>query len=500
MVISVAPPGMGGMMEDKPKDRLSSGIPGYDEILEGGLLPRRAHLVRGGPGSGKTVFGLHFLSAGAMKGETSLLITLAEPEHLIRENAASLGFTLDGVEILDLSPTSQFFTEVRAYDIFSPEEVEREPTTQRIVEKVDSLQPVRVFADSMTQFRYLATEPFQFRKQVLSFLRFLMERGSTVVFTSESSSVAPDDDLQFLADGVTTLDNSTDARTITVSKLRGSGYQRGRHALRITERGLQVFPRLLPQTHRREFPVETVSSGVPAIDEMLHGGIERGSITLISGPSGVGKTTFGSQFMKEAAGRGERSVVFAFDETKESFLTRSKRINIPVEPMIEQGNLAIVEVEPLRYTPDEFSSLVRDEVERRNARIVMLDSLAGIGISLRGEQLNIHLHAIGRYLKNMGVTMILVAEVEHITGEFRITDAKVSYLSDNVVFLRYLEVGGAIRKAIGVLKKRTGDFDKTLREFTITEYGVKVGEPLLKLRGMLRGVPEISGNAAPGKP
>ena len=470
--------------------RVTTGIAGYDEILNGGLIPNRAYLVRGGPGVGKTILGLHFLAANAAVGERCLFISLGEPEAELRKNAAQMGFDLAHVHILDLSPTSEFFTEVQTYDIFAPAEVEREPTAHRIMETVRELKPTRVFADALTQFRYLATDAFQFRKQVLSFLRFLIEQGATVLFSSESSATLPDDDLQFLADGVTTIEAAPEGRMLTVSKFRGSGYRNGRHALRITEQGMMVFPRLLPEAFGREFTPETIPSGVPELDELLHGGLARGTITLITGPSGVGKTTLGTQFAKEAAGRGERSVIYTFDESLDTFLTRSENVSIPVHAMIEQGTLAVEQIEPLRYTPDEFANLVRAEVEERNARIIMLDSIAGYRLSLRGEELASPMHALGRYLKNMGVTLLLLTEVEYITGEFRITDVGVSYLADNIIFLRYLEVHGEIRKAIGVLKKRTSDFEKALREIDITHYGLKVGKPLTELRGILRGVPE----------
>ncbi|MHB9109848.1 MAG: ATPase domain-containing protein [Armatimonadota bacterium] len=470
--------------------RLSSGIAGYDEILLGGFLPNRAYLIRGGPGTGKTILGMHYLTAGAAKGESSLFISLGEPVEEIRNNAEKLGFNLDGVEFLDLSPTPEFFSEVQAYDIFAPAEVEREPTTKKITDVVERLKPKRVFADSMTQFRYLATDEFQFRKQVLSFLRFLVEQGATVLFTSESSTSQPDDDLQFLADGVTTLEYAPEGRNVSILKYRGSSFRGGQHSFTISEQGIEVFPRLQPVGFRREFAAETIPSGVPELDELLHGGIERGTITLVSGPSGVGKTTVGTQFMKEAAGRGERSVIYAFDESIDTLLTRSENIGIPMHSMMEVGTLGVFQIEPLRFTPDEFANMVRAEVEENNARIVMVDSVSGYRLSLRGEDLTAHLHSLGRYLKNMGVTMLLITEVEHITGEFRITDVGISYLADNVIFLRYLEIAGEIRKAIGVLKKRTSDFEKTLREFVVTRYGVKVGRPLTELRGILRGVPE----------
>jgi circadian clock protein KaiC len=473
-----------------PQDRLSTGIPGFDEILHGGLIPGRAYLVRGQPGTGKTILGLHFLSSGVEAGEKSLYITLGEPAEQIRTNAEVLGFDPKGIAFLDLSPSSQFFTEIQTYDIFSPAEVEREPTTQRIIEQVEVLKPQRIFLDAMTQFRYLSPDAFQFRKQVLSFLRFLREQGATVLFTSEGSEEAPDNDLQFMSDGVIHLTFSSEERSVSVSKFRGSDFRSGDHSMRLTQTGMEVFPHLMPEVYRQEFALEVLSSGVPELDELLHGGFERSTITIISGPSGVGKSTLGLQFMKEAAGRGERSVIYAFEERKETLLHRCEGINIPVHAMIERGTLSVVQIEPLHYTPDEFANLVRYEVEQQKARIVMIDSISGYRLSVRGNELVIHIHALCKYLQNMGVAVLLINEVETITGDFRPTEIGISYIADNLVFLRYLEMQGELRKAIGVLKKRMTDFEKTLREFEITRYGIKVGKPLTNLRGILRGTPD----------
>jgi circadian clock protein KaiC len=256
---------------------------------------------------------------------------------------------------------------------------------------------------------------------------------------------------------------------------------------------MAVFPRLVPERQRRDFVAEPLASGVPELDEMLHGGLERGTVTIVTGPTGVGKTTLGIQFIKEAAGRGEQSVMYTFEEGKQTLLNRCEQINIPVRAMLERGTLSATQIEPMQYTPDEFARLVRREVEERNGRIVMLDSIAGFSLSMQGRDLVTHLHALTMYLKSVGVTVILINEVESITGEFRATEDKISYLADNIVFLRYLEVQGEMRKAIGVLKKRAGNFEKTLREIKITRYGLKVGKPLSGLRGILSGSPELVG-------
>lgn len=473
------------------QNRISSGIPGLDEVLYGGYIQGRTYLIRGEAGAGKTTLGMHFLTSGAKKGERVLFITLGESVTQLQRTAEGLGFDLQSITFLDLSPTPEFFAQVQTYDIFSPAEVEREPITRQIVEQVEALKPHRIFIDSMTQFRYLATDTFQFRKQVLSFLRFLVQQDTTVLFTSESSGEAPDDDLQFMSDGVFNLHFSNNERSLCVSKFRASDFHDGHHAIRLTSTGMQIFPRLMPRAYGQDFSTESISSGIPEIDELLHGGIERSTITIITGPSGVGKSTLGLQFMKEAAGRGEHSVIYTFEERKETLLRRAEGINIPVNAMQERGTLSVVQVEPLHYTPDEFAYLVRQEVEQKQARIVMIDSMSGYRLSVRGKDLTSHIHTLCKYLQNMGVAVLLINEVETITGDFRVTEIGISYLADTIIFLRYLEMRGELRRTVGVLKKRMSDFEKTLREFEISRYGIKVGKPLTQLRGVLTGVPEF---------
>ncbi|MBI3803427.1 MAG: AAA family ATPase [Nitrospirae bacterium] len=474
----------------EPSRRLSTGIAGLDEILFGGLTPARTYLVSGQPGTGKTILGLHFLGAGAVNGEKALLITLGEAEAQIRKNAETLGLDLTGISFLDLSPSMAFFSEVKTYDIFSAADVEREPTTRKIIEKMEELNPQRILIDSMTQFRYLSPDPFQFRKQVLSFLQFLTSRKGTVLFTSEGTASAPDDDLEFMCDGAIHLVLSDSQRIVRITKFRGSDFLGGDHTMRLTDHGMAISPRLIPESHQKEFVAESISSGVPQLDTLLHGGLERGTISVFTGPSGVGKTTLGVQFMKAAAARGERSVIYLFEEGMETLLHRSALIKVPIQEMIQRGTLSVVQVEPLQFAPDEFASMVRAEVEAQNTRIVMIDGVTGYQLSVRGGDLIRHLHSLCRYLKNMGVTVILINETEEITGDFKATEVGISYLADNLVFLRYLELHGELRKTIGVLKKRLTDFEKTLREIEITGDGVKVGRPLTELRGILRGIPE----------
>lgn len=474
-------------------DRLSTGVRGLDRILHGGLIPGRTYMVRGRPGTGKSILGLHFLTDAATSDDSkSLYINLEEAENDIRENADSLGFDLEGIEFLDLSPDSEFFVNDLSYDIFTSDEVAEESITEEITERITEVDPDRVFVDPLTQLRYLSSDDYQFRKQVLSFMQFLKEQGTTVLFTSQDTRAEPDDDLQFISDGIIHLNRSPEGRTVQIPKFRGTDFESGEHSLTIERGGMSVFPSLIPRQYEKAFEAETISSGVPELDQLLNGGIERGTVSIVTGPTGVGKTTTGIQFMKEAAGRGERSVIYSFEEGKGTLLHRCETINIPIREMLDQEALQIEEVEGLQLSADEFAHHVREQVEEKDTKIVMIDGVTGYQLALQGDDqsLTTELHSLCRYLKNMGVTVILVSETRDITGPFQITAEGLSYLGDTILFLQHLEVDGQMHKAIGVLKKRTSDFERAMREFQITEYGVQIGDQLTELRGILEGTPE----------
>ncbi|WP_340098866.1 ATPase domain-containing protein [Salinibaculum salinum] len=472
--------------------RVPTGIAGLDEVLRGGLVAGRSYLLRGEPGTGKSILGLHFLTAGT-DDETVLYINLEEPTDQIRDNARSLGFDLSDVEFLDLSPSSDFFAEDQSYSVFESSEVEQTPMAERITERVGKLEPDRVFLDPVTQFRYLTNDDYQFRKQVISFMRYLKEHDATVLFTSQWSETTPDDDLQFLADGVIELGQSEHGRTLEVPKLRGSDKQSGVHSLTISRDGIDVYPVLVPGDHTASFETGTLASGVETLDSLLNGGLERGTLTVVSGPTGVGKTTTGSLFLTEAAASGERSVIYMFEENESTFRHRSESIGVPVGEMVDDGTLAIEEIEPLDFSPEEFASMVREEVEEHDTSVVMLDGIKGYTLSIQGDEKELirKLHALGRYLKNMGVTVVFLDEVASVQGEFRPTEAGISYLADNILFLRYAEMGDEIGKVVGVLKKRVGTSERTLRPFEITGGGVVVGDPLSNVQGLLSGSPSI---------
>lgn len=462
---------------DSTNARTSIGVPGFDEVLHGGLVAGRNYLVRGGPGSGKTTLGVHFLRTG--DPTKNLFVTLGETDMQLRDNARHAGLPLDDIPILDLSPTETEGGSEQSYNLLESSEVEGGAVHDQVVKYARGHAPQRVFIDSLSQLRYLSPDEHQFRKQVLSLLHQLTANGATVLFTSEVGDAGTDDDLQFLADGVIHLDRANGGRTCTVSKMRGSGFVEGAHHYGLGAGGMVVYPRLVPADHNRTFVLESIGSGIAAIDKLTGGGIGRGTVTVLSGPTGVGKSTLGAHFMQQAAKRGERSVIYGFDEALATFEHRLSQIGVPVRDMLESGALTFEYIEPLRYNADRFALLVREAVEERGAQVVMLDSLSGYGQSIRTDDMAERIHALSRYLVNMGVTVILVNEVKSIAApEVRATEDGISYLADTIILLRYLEIEGEMRKAISVLKKRTGDFEKTLRAFDITSDGIQVGEPM----------------------
>ncbi|QSG13363.1 RecA-superfamily ATPase implicated in signal transduction [Halapricum desulfuricans] len=480
--------------------RLSTGIDGLDTILDGGLIGRQNVIVRGPPGAGKTIFGLHFLAAGTDE-EDSLYINLGEPTEYVQRTADHFGLNSETLQFLELSPDEKKFTEEGTYTLFSSAEAEQPSLVSEVRETVEELQPDRVLIDPITEFRFLTTDDHQFRSQILGLLDFLRSTGATVLMTSQAAADLSDTDLQFLTDAVINLEQTSEVRTVDITKFRGPAAQRGPHAYEITESGVDVWPRLEVPDAQVDFPEENISSGVPELDQLLDGGLDRGTVTFFSGPTGAGKTTTSLQFVQEAAGRGSQSIIFSFEESRRTLLQRAEALNMPIGEMIEQGVLDIVEVQPREYTVNQLTNKVQDAVEADGVEVVLIDGTQGFKQNLRGHGENpiTNLIEIGRYLRQMGVTTIVTNEVHDITGQFRATEEQMSNLADNIVFIRHVESRGKLEKVIGVLKMRTSDFERTLRKLEFTEYGVSVGDPLENLQGVLTGTPEWADSESTGE-
>ncbi|MBP1922236.1 circadian clock protein KaiC [Halorubrum alkaliphilum] len=471
-------------------ERTSTGVPGLDEVLNGGLIRGRNVLVRGSPGSGKTIFGLHFLSAGIDAGESALYVNMGEPQSYVEETADAFGLNADRIRFHNLSPTQEQFSERNSYSVFESSEVEQPSFIATLRETVDELEPDRVLLDPITEFRYLTADERQFRSGILGLLDYLKDLDATVMLTSQAGGSVTDDDLQFLVDAVVSLDVTPESRAVSVSKFRGSSFRRGTHFYDITDEGLTVWPTLVPDEQEREIEPGTLSSGVTELDELLHGGLDHGTVTILSGPTGVGKTTTGLQFLTQAAVNGKQATLFQFEEAERTIRKRADAIGLPLQDALDSGAMSIVEIPPEAYTIGEFEQFVRETVES-GTEVVMIDGSQGFQENLRGlDDTTGALLRVGRYLRAAGVSTILVNEVHNITGEFHATEERTSNLADNIVFLRHVEYRGELRKVIGTLKMRTSDFERGLRELEITGDGIRVGEPLSQLRGILTGTPD----------
>ncbi len=469
--------------------RLSTGVDGADEVLRGGLLPETATLVRGPPGTGKTIFGLYFLTAGAAADETTLYVNLGEPVAYLEETAARFGLDVDGVDFLELSPSSERFRD--SYDLFSAGEVEAPSLVDEMREEIGRVAPDRVVIDPVTEFRHLAPDERQFRTHILGLIDFLKDEGATVLLTSQAAASVPDDDLQFLADAVVGLDTDPERRTLSVTKHRGSGTKSGPHTVGIDGDGMRVWTRLDPNEHARSFARERLPSGVSGLDSLLHGGLTTGTVTFFSGPTGVGKTTTGLQFLQAAAERGQSSVLYSFEESRDTMVSRAESVGIGIREHVESGIVGLEEFGPGEVTVDEFTHRLRTAVEDEGIEIVLIDGESGFERFLRGfdDDPSQHLVEIARYLRDLGVTVLVTNEVHQITGEFRATERQTSHIADAILVLRHVEHRGELRKVIGVLKMRTSDYENRLRELEISEDGLTVGEGLSDLRGILTGTP-----------
>ncbi len=481
---------------------IGTGVAGLDLVLHGGLTPERLYLLQGVPGSGKTTMALQFLMDGAARGEKVLFLALSETAQELHESAASHGWSLDGIEIHELAPMGDPMDATQQYTMFNPSEVELGEATQRILEAIERVRPQRVAIDSLAEIRLLAGSTLRFRRQVLALKHFFNGRGITVLLLDEGPSNEAELHVHTIVHGAIVLEHMRteyggDRRRLRVTKFRGRRYVGGFHDYVIETGGVRVFPRLVAAQHRRDGTNEPMPSGLPSLDALLGGGLDRGTSTLLVGAAGTGKSSLAGHFVVNAAARGERAVRFLFDESIRTMLTRARGLGSTLERYIADGGVTVQSVDPAELSPGEFIQSIRDAVEREDARIVVIDSLNGYMNAMAGESsVLIQLHELLSYLGQLGVVTLLINAQQGLIGHMHST-IDVSYLADTVVLLRYFEARGAVRQAIAVLKKRTGRHERTIRELRISDQGIDIGEPLSGLRGVLTGVPHEERTAPP---
>jgi circadian clock protein KaiC len=484
--------------------RARTGIPGLDEATYGGFARNRLHLLEGSPGTGKTTIALHFLLAGADAHEAGIYISLAETERELRDGASSHGWTLgEDIEVFELVPPESVLDPAQHQSLLYSSDLELGETIKRIFATIDRLKSKRVVIDSLSEIRLLAQNSLRYRRQILALKHYFAQNQSTVIMLDDLTAETTDRAVHSIAHSVIHLDQLApiyggERRRLRIIKCRGQSFRSGYHDFIIKKGGIQVFPRLVAAEHRTGFAGTLVSSGLTGLDVLLGGGITAGSSTLILGPAGTGKSLLVLHYIAAALARGERAALFVFDEELGLLFARAKAFGIDLAGMRDAEKLFIEQMDAAELSPGEFSYRVRSCVDRENIRTVGIDSLNGYQAAMPEEQfLILHLHELLQYLNRCGTaTFLTIAQHGMVGGDMK-QPIDVTYLADTVIMLRYFEALGRVRRAISVVKKRTGSHEDTIREFRIDGNGISLGQPLKEFQGVLRGVPTYVGDHGP---
>jgi circadian clock protein KaiC len=488
------------LMTLSPIKHSATGIPGLDAILKGGLPANRMYLLKGEPGTGKTTVALQYLMEGARLGEKGLYIALSETKDEIMEVSRSHGWSFEGITIFELSALESLLAQESQNTVFHPSEMELNKTTELLMKQIDETKPLRLVIDSLSELRLLSESGLRYRRQMLSFKQYFAGQNITVVLLDDHGVDAGDLHVQSIAHGVITLeqlqsDYGAERRRIRVNKLRGVNFTGGYHDADIIPGGMRVFPRLVAAQYHRKFTPGMLPSGIAGLDELLGGGLSYGTSCLFMGPAGAGKSTIALTFACAAAANHEKVFACLFDENTETMMTRAASVGLSLDKCIKSGRVELMQVDPAELAPGQFVDLVKQRVQAGDIRVVMIDSLNGYMQAMPDAKfLNIQLHELLSFLGHHGIVTIMNIAQQGVVGQMN-SPVDLTYLADTVLLLRYFEQSGQIRKAISVLKKRTGQHETAIREFVIDSQGVRVGAPLKDFHGVLTGVPIYSGDA-----
>ncbi len=481
---------------------VSTGLDPLNYILDGGYAYNRVHLIEGEPGSGKTTLGLQFLLAGRDAGERCLYITLSESRDELLHVARTHGWDMTGVDIFELVPPELSLDVDREQSIVYSSDLELGETVNMVMEAVSKVEPTRIVFDSLSEIRLLAQGPLRFRRQLLALKHYFAQRGCTALFLDDLTQTEDDLSLHSLAHGVVRLEQialpyGSERRRLRVYKMRARAFRGGFHDFVIRRGGLQIFPRLTAVAHPDTgFIDRLASSGIEELDTLSGGGLDYGTTTLIIGPSGSGKTTLSLQYVFAALERGEKALFVSFDETERVFMRRAAGMGLDLSDHVAAGRLCFRQVDPGELSPGELTGIIRDQVERVGATVVVLDSLSGYQLAMPEEQhMLLQMHEVVTYLNQQGVLGLLVLTQAGMIGTMQ-SPVDLTYLADSVMLLRFFEADGAIRRVMSFLKRRMGPHEGTLREFRIDSGGIRVGPQLTGFRGVLTGTPEYGGSAA----
>jgi circadian clock protein KaiC len=479
----------------------STGIAGLDQLLRGGLPTRRLHLIEGVPGTGKTTLALQFLLEARRRGERTLYITLSETSEELRAVATSHGWSLDGIELFQLTPVPNRAAD--EYTLYHPAEIELADLTKAVLERADQVQATCVVVDSLSELRLLARDPLRYRRQVLGLKEFFASRGATVLILDDHSASEENLQLRSIAHGVVVLEHLPFAygrarRQLQIVKMRGTSVTEGFHDFVITRGGLVVFPQLDVGSAAAPVPDGAVQSGVPELDALVGGGLTWGTTSLFIGPAGVGKSTIAAQYLCGAANPTTKAAVFLFDERLKTFVGRCDALGLHASERIASGHLIPQQVEPGVTSPGEFSHRVRRLVDDEGIRLIGIDTLNGYlnAIPMTDTPI-VRMHELLSFLNERSVATLIVLAQHGTVGAAMPTPIDLSYLADAIILFRFFEANGQIRKAISVVKKRTGSHETAIRELKIGPSRVHVGEPLAGFHGILTGVPHYTGPSKP---
>lgn len=485
--------------------RISTGNEGLDTILGGGLTPSRLYLLEGAPGSGKTTLGLQFLMEGVAKGERCLYVTLSETHEELAAVVASHGWSLDGVDIFELSSAEEILGDGRGQTIIHPWEIELSATVDLIIARVEEIKPRRLVFDSLSELRLLSQDPLRYRRQVLALKQYFAGQNMTVMLVDDLTGEHGERDahLHSIAHGVITLSRTTlefgpARRSLEIQKMRGVQFSAGFHDVVIEKGGLRVYPRLIASEHHAPFVGEPVASGIPELDTLMQGGPLRGTSAVLTGPAGSGKSSIAFSYALEACRRGENATVYEFDERIGTLLARSRSLGQDPDGPMAHGCLKVIQINPSDVSPGQFAWMVRQEVEKRGVKVIVLDSLNGYLASMPEEkQLVLQMHELLSYLNHQGVLTLMVNTQHGLVGTMHTGTLNVSYVADVLLLFRFFEADGRLRKAISVLKNRSGAHEDTIRELKFDSHGIRLGGPLVEFSGVLTGTPRYVGERGP---
>jgi circadian clock protein KaiC len=418
-------------------------------------------------------------------------------------SAASHGWTLDPrVDVFELQPPDSVLDPNQTQSLLYSSDLELGETVKMVFAAVDRTKPSRIVLDSLSEIRLLAQNSLRYRRQLLAMKHYFARSGATVLALDDLTADANDKTAHSIAHGVVRLEELTpdygaERRRLRVMKYRGQVFRGGFHDFSIKTGGLEVYPRLVSGEHRKEREVRIVSSGNAELDALLGGGVESGSSTLILGPAGAGKSLLVFQFIAAACRKGETAALFAFDEELGLLFRRSRAMGIDLEGLVNKGSLHVTQVDTAEMSPGEFAHRVQNEVTNNGARTVVIDSLNGYQQAMPHENyLVLHMHELLQFLNRQGASTFLTVAQHGLVGDMK-TPVDVTYLADAVILLRFFEAGSRVRRAVSVIKKRTGFHEDTIREFKITNRGLTLGDPLTGFHGVLRGVPIYRGSGEP---